>query len=248
MLTDEQRRAYEMRAQKIAFLKIGEEMGISARSASALVREAEQRIREYEMFCRWKEKNAAPVDFPLTRGELELVLFGLQGVKMSMLRGRRPVGPGAAGRGGCPTATAWCRELIRRADAALEPGQAEQEEAFRTRDPAKEFPVFLTAGGGLPAPALAVESQSPCGRGGFPWGRPHEGISVLWETTFSFQRAKPIVVSPFENPFPTRGRGPWTPAEGQRVIVGAFAYHRPPRCTDRQLLAVEILFCHRITF
>ena len=127
-------------------------MGISARSASALVREAEQRIREYEMFCRWKEKNAAPVDFPLTRGELELVLFGLQGVKMSMLRGRRPVGPGAAGRGGCPTATAWCRELIRRADAALEPGQAEQEEAFRTRDPAKEFPVFLTAGGGLPGP------------------------------------------------------------------------------------------------
>ena len=44
-----------------------------------------------------------------------------------------------------------------------------------------------------------------------PWGRPHEGISVLCQTTFSFQRAKPIVVSPFENPFPTRGRGPWTP-------------------------------------
>ena len=54
--------------------------------------------------------------------------------------------------------------------------------------------------------------------GTLPWGRPHEGISVLCETTFAFQRAKPIVVSPFENPFPTRGRGPWTPrgAAGSR--------------------------------
>ena len=47
-----------------------------------------------------------------------------------------------------------------------------------------------------------------------PWGRRHEGIPVLWETTFAFQRAKPIVVSPFENPFPTRGCGPWTPMGG----------------------------------
>ena len=52
--------------------------------------------------------------------------------------------------------------------------------------------------------------RSSCHEGGraLPWGRLHEGISVLWETTFAFQRAKPVVVSPFENPFPTRGRGP----------------------------------------
>lgn len=141
MLTDEQRRAYEMRAQKMTFLKIGEEMGISARSASALVREAEQRIREYEMFCRWKEKNAAPVDFPLTRGELELVLFGLQGVKMSMLRDADRWDRGSW-EGRLSYRYGMVQELIRRADAALEPGQAEQEEAFRTRDPAKEFPYF----------------------------------------------------------------------------------------------------------
>ena len=57
--------------------------------------------------------------------------------------------------------------------------------------------------------------------GDLPWGRPHEGIPVLWETTFVFQRAKPIVVSPFENPFPTRGRGPWTPrgAAGSRWFL-----------------------------
>ena len=141
MLTDEQRRAYEMRAQKMTFLKIGEEMGISARSASALVREAEQRIREYEMFCRWKEKNAAPVDFPLTRGELELVLFGLQGVKMSMLRDADRWDRGSW-EGRLSYRYGMVQELIRRADAALEPGQAEQEEAFRTRDLAKEFPYF----------------------------------------------------------------------------------------------------------
>ena len=73
-----------------------------------------------------------------------------------------------------------------------------------------------------------------------PWGRPHEGISVLCQTTFSFQRAKPIVVSPFENPFPTRGRGPWTPKGGSgQSLVLSHAIDRP-RCTDRQLLGVGI--------
>ena len=69
--------------------------------------------------------------------------------------------------------------------------------------------------------------------GNLPWGRPHEGIPVLWETTFVFQRVKPIVVSPFENPFPTRGRGPWTPrgAANSRWFLrmpSTGRAHRPP--------------------
>ena len=73
-----------------------------------------------------------------------------------------------------------------------------------------------------------------------PWRRPHEGIPVLWETTFAFQRAKPIVVSPFENPFPTRGRGPWTPTEGSgQSLVSSHTIYRP-RPTDRQLLGFTI--------
>ena len=75
--------------------------------------------------------------------------------------------------------------------------------------------------------------------GGWPWGSQHEGSSVLWETTFAFQRVKPIVVSPFENPFPTRGCGPWSPTEGSgQSLVSPHAIDRP-RCTDRQLLGVE---------
>ena len=77
--------------------------------------------------------------------------------------------------------------------------------------------------------------------GNLPWRRPHEGIPVLLETTFAFQRAKPIVVSPFENPFPTRGRGPWTPTEGSgQSLVSSHTIDRP-RCTDRQLLGLETL-------
>ena len=77
--------------------------------------------------------------------------------------------------------------------------------------------------------------------GALPWGRPHEGIPILWETTFFFQRAKPVVVSPFENPFPTRGRGPWTPKGGWGPsLVSSHAIDRPRR-TDRQLLGVERL-------
>ena len=86
-------------------------------------------------------------------------------------------------------------------------------------------------------PGIAAISDS----GGLPWGRPHEGISVLWETTFVFQRAKPIVVSPFENPFPTRGPGPWTP-RGDWGQAGVLSHTIDRfRCTDRQLLGDETL-------
>ena len=80
-----------------------------------------------------------------------------------------------------------------------------------------------------------------------PWRRPHEGISILWETTFAFQRAKPIVVSPFENPFPTRGRGPWTPwgAAGSRWFL-----RMPSTGRDAPTASCSVLgFCwHRVAF
>ena len=86
---------------------------------------------------------------------------------------------------------------------------------------------------GIPAGMAAVAL--------LPWGSLHEGIFVLWETTFAFQRAKPIVVSPFENPFPTRGRGPWTP-RGDWGQAGVLSHTIDRfRCTDRQLLGVTIL-------
>ena len=49
------------------------------------------------------------------------------------------------------------------------------------------------------------------------------------------------MVSPFENPFPTRGRGPWTPmgGSGQSVALSHTIYR--PRCTDRQLLGFGVL-------
>ena len=93
---------------------------------------------------------------------------------------------------------------------------------------------------------LQPETAAFLREGNLPWGRRHEGISVLLETTFFFQRAKPIVVSPFENPFPTRGRGPWTPAEGSgQARVLSHAIDRPRR-TDRQLLGFGVLLasCH----
>ena len=80
-----------------------------------------------------------------------------------------------------------------------------------------------------------------------PWGRLHEGISVLWETTFAFQRAKPIVVSPFENPFPTRGRGPWTP---RGAAVSRWFLRIPSTGRDAPTASCSVLgFCwHRVAF
>ena len=78
-----------------------------------------------------------------------------------------------------------------------------------------------------------------------PWSRLHEGIPVLWETTFFFQRAKPIVVSPFENPFPTRGRGPWTPwgAADRRWFLPIPSTGRDAPTASCSVLR---LFCHRM--
>ena len=71
---------------------------------------------------------------------------------------------------------------------------------------------------GAPAPALTPESQrrarpSPWHPGALSClGADHtkEFLSFGRQPSF-FKGPKPIVVSPFENPFPTRGCGPWTP-------------------------------------
>ena len=86
MLSDRQRQAYELREQRLTYQKIGEQMGISAGSASQAVHLAQHRLREYEAFCRWKEENSVSVNFPLTRGELTLLLDGARNLRLHMLR------------------------------------------------------------------------------------------------------------------------------------------------------------------
>ena len=86
MLSDRQRLAYTLREQGLTYQKIGEQMGISAGSASQAVHLAQHRLREYETFCRWKEQNAQSIEFPLTRGELTLFLDGARNLRLHMLR------------------------------------------------------------------------------------------------------------------------------------------------------------------
>ena len=80
-----------------------------------------------------------------------------------------------------------------------------------------------------------------------PWGRPHEGIPVLCQTTFAFQRVKPIVVSPFENPLPDQGRGPWTP---RGAADSRWFLHIPSTGRDAPTASCSVLlfYWHRVTF
>ena len=86
ILTERQRQAYLLRQQGMTYRKIGEEMGISDGAASRLVRDAQRRLQNHEQFCRWQEKQNQPVDFPLTRGELALLLTGAREMRIDMMR------------------------------------------------------------------------------------------------------------------------------------------------------------------
>lgn len=81
VLTERQRMAYTLRQQGLTYAKVGEAMGVSSSGAERNIKAAERRLREYAAYHAWQERNDEPVELPLTRGELRLVLRGLQMVE-----------------------------------------------------------------------------------------------------------------------------------------------------------------------
>lgn len=78
ILTKQQRAAYFLRQQKMSYAKIARELKISASAARQLIYSAERRFREYARYTEAEQRNTVPVDFPVTRGELLLILSGLR--------------------------------------------------------------------------------------------------------------------------------------------------------------------------
>lgn len=85
-LTDKQRRAYELRQGGLTYKKVGEQMGITANAARQNFKGAERRLREYARYRHVQERNNEPVDFPLTRGELKMIIEGLRKERRAMTK------------------------------------------------------------------------------------------------------------------------------------------------------------------
>lgn len=77
ILTEQQKTAYHMRLQGLSFLKIAQRMGVSASVVRRHFLAAQRRLREYEAYHREQAQNDLPVELPLTRGELDIVLTAL---------------------------------------------------------------------------------------------------------------------------------------------------------------------------
>lgn len=83
-LTKRQREAYLLRMNNMSYAKIGKVLGISTSAAGQLIHCAERRFREYDRFMDARQRNTVPVEFPVTRGELLLILSGLDLLEADM--------------------------------------------------------------------------------------------------------------------------------------------------------------------
>ena len=87
ILTERQRQVYLLRQQKLTFAQIGEQLGISAASAGTTYHAAHRRLRDAAILHDApSEHDTRPVDFPLTRGELEAIAGALFLLQREMCR------------------------------------------------------------------------------------------------------------------------------------------------------------------
>ena len=87
ILTERQRQVYLLRQQKLTYAQIGEQLGISGASAGTTYHAAHRRLRDAAILHDApSEHDTRPVDFPLTRGELEATAGALFLLQREMCR------------------------------------------------------------------------------------------------------------------------------------------------------------------
>lgn len=84
-LTERQRMAYLLRQQGWTYKKIAIEMGITSNVARQNVLAAERRIREFEEYHAIQQRRDLPIEFSLTRRELEEIIYALSLLEQKLL-------------------------------------------------------------------------------------------------------------------------------------------------------------------
>ena len=83
ILSDRQRIAYELRQAGKTYQAIADEMGVTFEAVRQLVYRAERRIRSHEFYIKKQQRNLMPVDFPVTLGELRIIVEALERLHIS---------------------------------------------------------------------------------------------------------------------------------------------------------------------
>lgn len=83
ILSDRQRTAYELRQAGKTYQAIADEMGVTFEAVRQLVYRAERRIRSHEFYIKKQQRNLMPVDFPVTLGELRIIVEALERLHIS---------------------------------------------------------------------------------------------------------------------------------------------------------------------
>lgn len=118
ILTRCQRDVWELYDQGLTRKKIAEKLGITYGAVRQHLRLAERRFDEYDRLCALEEKNQQPVSFPLTRGEVKLIIDALWAYEQQFEKGvHKPVNVDWAGR--LPVETKLIADLYERAQVAI---------------------------------------------------------------------------------------------------------------------------------
>lgn len=117
-LTAKQRKAYELRQRGLTFQKIGEQMGITGNAARENYRGAERRLRDFSRYQSIQERNNESVDFPLTRGELKIIIEGLRKEESAMIS-HLHMNSQADWRNNLPYTARILRDLLARAEIEI---------------------------------------------------------------------------------------------------------------------------------
>ena len=83
ILSDRQCIAYELRQAGKTYQAIADEMGVTFEAVRQLVYRAERRIHSHEFYIKKQQRNLMPVDFPVTLGELRIIVEALERLNIS---------------------------------------------------------------------------------------------------------------------------------------------------------------------
>lgn len=115
----------ELRRKGLSFAKIAEQLGFSGNAARTHYANAERRGRGYKRYHNIQERNKENANFPITRGELKLMLEALSLLEIKLEGNHRFVDSDWKGR--LPYEYDIVKELQQRAHDCLYPPQEEKK-------------------------------------------------------------------------------------------------------------------------
>ena len=101
------------------FKKIAEKMGITESGAHSLIISANRRLKKRDAYHQDLLKNNQPVAFPLTRGELKIIVEGLQGLAFELSKKHKCRNVKTHMEDNLPYEAQIVESLIERADQAI---------------------------------------------------------------------------------------------------------------------------------